>query len=271
MEITSKDQLTRNMVHDTKMKIVIIRLDYSGVEDLSALIKIFDDKIKCFKSRRELYNNQMNVTLREEDLATISKSLSIPVNVIRKEKIWRYFDSTLGVCETTLDISQYFMCMTIKSENNYDGLDIYSSVFKEAAELFKSEISYFEPKRLGLRKVRIEDFKDLADSADIFESNVFCLNHKFTETDPTYLEKHYKDVLINDCKNRLWININRSIKYFDTDAIYKSALDIDAYYQDDKSLSETPITDLLSEANEIEFNIYKSCMTFEYLKSIINE
>ncbi len=270
MEISSKEQLNRTMVHDTKMKIIIIRLDYGGVDDLSALIKIFDNNIRCFKRRQELYNNQMDVTLREEDLIAISKSLSIPVNVIRKEKIWRYSGAELGNCETTLDVSQYYLCMTIKCNNNYDGLNSYSSVFEQAATLFKSNIPYFEPKRLGLRKVRVEDFSNLAEMAHVFEPNIFCLNQKFLRTED-YFEKHYRDVLINASPNKLQVNINRSIKsmVINDKYMYKSALDIDAYYQNRKSLYDHSLPQLLFEANDAEFDIYKSCMTLKYLKTII--
>ena len=84
---TSKAEIDRTKVHDKNMKIVIIRLDYAGVTDLLDLIKSFDQTIKSFKQREEVYNNQLNLNIREEDIQTISKTLSIPVNIIRKCRI----------------------------------------------------------------------------------------------------------------------------------------------------------------------------------------
>lgn len=269
---TSKAEIDRTKVHDKNMKIVIIRLDYAGVTDLLDLIKSFDQTIKSFKLREEVYNNQLNLNIREEDIQTISKTLSIPVNIIRKEKIYRYSNAEFGECQTTLDISQYFLCMTIISKNNYDGLTVYSQVFQQTAELFKAQIKFFNPKRLGLRKTRVENFNTIDEIQSTFEPNLFCFNHFNDITDKEYHSKIYKDVFRND-QLSIFANINRSIlpvKKDDQDKL-QTQLDIDTYYdtQHYKTIFQKfSFAQLLENANQYEFEIYKSCLTLEHLNKI---
>jgi uncharacterized protein (TIGR04255 family) len=265
--MASKFDITREMVHDKQMKIIIIRLDYAGVADLSNLIAIFDETCPgAFSNRQEVYNNQLNVNLRTEDLISISDSLSVPVNVIRKERIWRYAGLKDVVCDTYLDISQYYLCMTIMCNNNYDGLDHYLPIFEKATSAFRS-IPYFQPKRLGLRKNRVENFDDYKIIASTFESHMFCLD-SFNSRCDVHLSKRYSDVIHN---NNVIANINRAIELVSVEGkqCYKTALDIDAYYQDDAISNERTMAELLKVANEYEFDIYKDCMTEQYLNSIM--
>ena len=126
-----KKGFTRNNIRDKFMNLVIMRLDFAGITDSKELIKIFDSKFpRTFKKRQEVYNRELNVTFRDSDLREISDSLSLPASVIQKEKLIRYSDMSGTGCDVTLDISQYFLCMTIKCKNNYDGLDKYIEVFK---------------------------------------------------------------------------------------------------------------------------------------------
>ena len=54
----SKADIQRNQVHDAHMKLVIIRLDYSGVIDSSELIKIFDKRFpRAFQNRNYVVRN----------------------------------------------------------------------------------------------------------------------------------------------------------------------------------------------------------------------
>ncbi|MFR9643778.1 MAG: hypothetical protein SNH57_00685 [Rikenellaceae bacterium] len=267
----NKEDMQQENIHDTNMNIVIIRLDYVGVTDLSELLHEFDSNFPAqFESRQEIYSNQLNVNLRAEDLNSISESISLPVNVIKKEKIVRYSELKGAVCKVTLDISQYFLCMTIMCENNYDGLNSYSSFFHKAAQLFKDNIPYFAPKRLGLRKNRGEYFKTFECIKETFESHLFCLDYFYSECELP-LTKKYSDTLNNRCHRDLFINLNREVRFAKKEGedVYATSLDIDAYFQNESTLKTIPFAELLSEANLYEFEIYKSCMTEEYLNKIM--
>lgn len=261
----SKEQISRDSIRDIWMKQVIIRLDYAGVADLNELIKIFDLRINRFAKRQEMYVNQLGFNIRAEDLKNISDTLSIPIEAIKKEKIWRYSELNVGQCSTTLDISQYFMCMTIDCQHNYDGITEYIKVFKEVMEIFTSDIKYFEPKRIGLRKARVQKLKTLNDVANIFEPYIFCMN--IAENLALTHDKFYRDIA-KKVDDSLYININRIIKSIDDETAFNTTLDLDAYTT---NLDKKELSNIIDVANAYEFEVYKSCMTLNYLNTIIKK
>lgn len=266
----AKDRFSRERTHDTNIKTVIIRLDYSGVADLFDLVKLFDKKFPSeFRERSEHHNREYNLKLQKEDIETISKTLSLPVSVIQCETIMRYHGMRHGNCDVFMDISKYYLCMTLNCESNYDGIDNYLSSFKGAITLFKEKIPYFRPRRLGLRKVRVESKPSLDDFKNIFEDQLFR-NHIFGYDAPALLRKESIDCFEVTQFDNLRFNVRGLMnqgKSPEGNFLYTSTLDIDAYYTD-KSLSNIDINRLISTANLQEFEVYKSCMKESYLESI---
>ena len=266
----AKDRFIRERTHDTNIKTVIIRLDYSGVADLNDLVKCFDKKYPNeFKERYEHHNREFNIQLRKEDIETISKTLSLPVSVIERETIMRYHGMKRGNCDVVMDISKYYLCMTLNSDGSYDGIDNYLSCFKGAITLFKDNIPYFRPRRLGLRKVRVQSKSNLDDFKNIFEDQLFR-NHIFGYNAPALLRKESIDCFVVPQFNNLRFNVRGLMNHGknpEGDLQYTSTLDIDAYYTD-KSLDNTDINRLITMANLQEFEVYKNCMKESYIESI---
>lgn len=46
-----KSIFARERIHDTNMKVVIVRLDFAGVNDINELIRILKRAEKCLKER----------------------------------------------------------------------------------------------------------------------------------------------------------------------------------------------------------------------------
>lgn len=266
----AKELYERNRLHDNQMKEIIIRLDYTGVRDGADLVRLFDKRFpKAFKRSQDIYNNEFTLSFRKEDLKDISESIKVPVSIIQKEKIVRYVGMKDVACEVELDISQYYLCMTIKCNGNYDGLDKYVECFKGAISVFESSLPYFTPKRLGLRKIRVEDKPTIKEFESIFEPFVFQIP-QYSIDDAKHLKSEYKDYIedpINNIRFHIQRTIGRVVKQSSdkNEIAYVSTLDIDAYYKGEELNN---INDLLSKANLLEFKIYKSCMKEEYLKSI---
>ncbi len=266
----AKDRFLRENTHDTNIKTVIIRLDYSGVADLNDLVKLFDKRFPNeFKERHEHHNREFNIQLRKEDIETISKTLSLPVSVIERETIMRYHGMKRGNCDVFMDISKYYLCMTLNSDGDYDGIDNYLSSFKGAVTVFIEKIPYFRPRRLGLRKVRVESKPSLNDFKNIFVDELFR-NHIFGYDSPALLKKESLDCFELSQFNNLKFNVRGLMIHGGTQEgglQYTSTLDIDAYYTD-KSLDDVDINRLITTANQQEFEVYKNCMTESYLESI---
>ncbi len=266
----AKDRFKREKTHDTKMKTVILRLDYSGVADSTELVKWFDKRFpSAFKERIEHHNREFNIQLRKEDIETISKTLSLPVSVIERETIMRYHRMKDVNCEVTLDISKYYLCMTLKCDNNYDGLDNYVSCFKGAITTFKDNVPYFCPRRLGLRKVRVESKPSMRDFDSIFEEHVYKIpSYGFDNS--SFLATDYVDCFEISNLNNLRFNVRGKMDYVKGESgkmEYKSTLDIDAYYQSD-ALANANINEWLTSANLKAFDVYKYCMKESYLETI---
>ena len=72
----------------------------------------------------------------------------MPISVIEKEKIVRYRGLNNVPGDVTLDISQFYICMTIKYNENYDGFNNYV------------EYSLYKLKRIGYDYSDIKKFID---------------------------------------------------------------------------------------------------------------
>lgn len=263
-----KSIFERNKIHDTNMKVVIVRLDFAGVNDVNELIKFFEKNGKVFWKKNVMENREINISFREIDFESISESLSIPVEAIKSERFVRYEGLDNCQCDVTFDISQFYLCLTIKCQGNYDGLTNYVAPFKGAIKIFCEKVPYFEPKRLGIRKVRVEVKDNIQNISDSFEPFVFKTPF-FCISSPLIRKSEYLDV-IEEVDKSLRFNIRREIGLVidkDSNKKYSTTLDIDAYYHED-ILENGKINDMINYANQREFEIYRECMSYSYLKSI---
>ncbi len=268
----AKEGIERHQVHDKKLKLVILRLDFAGVSDSQILVKLFETRFpKEYKSKTEIHNRQLNITFREEDLKEISDTLSLPVSVIKNEKVFSYNGKKNVICDASMEISQYYLGLTVKCNENYDGLDSYVESFKGAISVFKEKIPYFAPKRLGIRKVRIEEKPSIADFSSVFEDFVFEIP-SFDQPGHILLKHVNMSFIELPNAHNLRINVRREMgKGARPDGVvqYRAILDLDAYYKED-ALTNGNINTMIKEANQQEYIVYRSCMKESYLRSIMH-
>ncbi|MCQ2340633.1 MAG: hypothetical protein MJZ79_07665 [Paludibacteraceae bacterium] len=267
--IEDKSIFSREKIHDINMRVVIVRLDFAGINDLNDLVKTFEKNFpKAFKHKCVMENREVNVSFREKDFESISKSLSLPIETIKSERFVRYEGIEGCMCDVSFDISQFYLCLTIKCHDNYDGLMSYVAPMKGAIKLFKEKFHYFVPKRLGIRKVRVQTKDIMHEFNEVFEPFVFGFP-TFGLDNPISRKSEYFDIL-EDRANNLCFNIRREIGYVqnkDGENKYSTTLDIDAYYHE-QALQNGKVNEMLTYANQMEFDIYKECMKFKYLSQI---
>lgn len=265
----AKSGIKRSDVHDSHMRTIILRLDYLGAE-----YKALDNACKknlenIFSKRKETIVKEIKMTLPKEMLFSVSESVSMPINIIEKDRMMRYYDMKGTEDEVSLDISQYFLCMKVVCKNRYRGLDKYSRCFKEVIKLFKDNVPYFNPIRFGLRKQRIQDVNALNELDGIFE--------QFTFNDPnipigTFGDslRRYEASVMEHAKNNIRVNTirelspNLNISQRDT---WRTLLDIDVYYDSSTMQNIVDFNQLIGEANEFEFDVYKIFMKESYLRN----
>lgn len=263
----SKADIQRNQVHDTHMKSVLLRLDYSGVASLDVLREAFDQKFpKAFMARQMVSSRGVEVTLRKEDLATISKAVSVPVSVIEKERVWQYRGLEGVNGEVTLCISQYYTYMMIQYRDNYDGLDAYLNYFLGAINEFYNEIPYFFPQRFGIRKCRVQNFESIEEIYHYFEPFVFH-DENLPIGNIAQTPREFRTCLCDDSRNNLKVIVYRRIipTEYEKKAVINTTLDVDAYYDESQVFSNNSIEKIVTIVNEFEFEVYKMCMKFEAL------
>ena len=284
--ITAREQIKPGLVYGTyfpeTVKEVLAESEHfiyvhaKAYKDEYDLYVIFDDLSypgTWFQSISSTQKDAMDETwkrrmsLTKKDLEEIGKTLSLPVSIIEKSQVIRYAQLKKPVnCNVTLDICQYYLCMVIESNSNYDGLDNYTEYFKGAISVFKEKIPYFRPKRLGLRKFRQEQKETLEQAKRSFEDFMFPSKPYGLEYSPLRLE--YIDCMLTN--ENIKFNIHsmlRKVKDEENHDRFESLLDLDAYY-DREDILAGDINALLEKANQKEFEVYKNCLTEDYLSSI---
>jgi len=256
------------------MRQVIMRLDFSGILDLKDIIDqiLHDETFRNMAPRlQEVYHNEMKVQLREDDLKVISKTLSIPINVIERTKILRFtgFQKSMGLKnEVILDVSRFFLCLSVSCRGDYDGFDKYATIFIMALNLIKSNAN-FTPQRLGLRKNRVQNFDSIHDIFNVFQKSTFCVMSDL-ELD-CIAGKHYTDFYRFAVKRDLHIRNRREINIVRNEEqqkdIFQTILDIDCFYKGDFIETED-IQNLLTIANEEDFRVYKTSMNPNFIEQI---
>lgn len=266
-----KSKYLRENIRDVHMRSVIVRLDFAYDGEFKKLIEIFNESfIKLFKEGpNSIKNHDIQISLRDKDIASISKNLSIPVESVRNMEFFRYEGFKNCACEAFLDISPCYMCLNIKCKgNNYDGLTKYIEPVKGFISILSKKSSNFIPIRLGIRKVRGQVFSQYEEIGGVFESFVFPECPLITNKQRT-LKREYIDIF-QEVDSDFRYNVRKEIGYMVNDTnepLYSTILDIDTYFHIDKARHRN-INDMLRIANEKEFEVYKECMIEPYLESI---
>ena len=265
-----KSLYTRNNVHDKKMRLVIVRLDYICDCTFNKLKSLFEAAFKkIFLEAPKVYeNHNIQINLSDKDFVSISRNLNIPIDEIKELQYVRYSGFKNGNCFAILDISECYMCLTIKCENNYDGLTDYVEPIKGAFTILQNKGINLTLKRLGIRKIRIEDFDLLNDIKEVFEPFVYNIP-SFGTLNNVNLKSEYVDVFM-DPTNRLRTNVRRILERVvgsNKSESFSVTLDIDAYFHLNEK-EKINLRNLLDCVNQKEFEIYKECMTYKYLRSI---
>ena len=156
-----KSKYLRENIRDVHMRSVIVRLDFAYDGEFKKLTELFNESfIKLFREYpKSINNHDIQISLRDKDIASISKNLSLSVESVRNMEFFRYEGFKNCACEAFLDVSPCYMCLNIKcKDNNYDGLTKYIEPVKGFISILSKKSSSFSPICLGIRKVRGQVF-----------------------------------------------------------------------------------------------------------------
>ena len=258
----------RETTKDKYIRKVILRLDYVGPSNDEKILERLNASniFNGWLGARASHNNiKVRAAYNMDDLEQISKSASIPIEEIQKSSFYR-FSKQMDDLDIFFDVSQFYICLVLQVHGQYPGLDKYMDLFASVNKEIVSCEKYVKFQRLGIRKIRQQDFNNYPALLKVFKENAF----------PGITEKSNDENIANDFtdikrKKDIKIRNNRQlykVRYtnaYDNKSIIKiqTVLDIDTYIDKVDKLNGKNFrtsSDLEKELNQEEFERYSSFM-----------
>ena len=158
MDLIKKEDITREMLHASLLKQIIIRIDYTSINDFSSLIsELRNNSILAnyYPYCKQLkVNNAQVVTpkeLRHDDNQKYESSEPLIVYHFCGPKM--EFDQ-----ESVFDISERFMFIDITCDENYNSIDKYIEFISIIIEQVRKHDAFSKIVRIGLRKIDSTDY-----------------------------------------------------------------------------------------------------------------
>lgn len=261
-----KREIQRKDLKHNFLKTIIVRFDFNGVSEIeldSLIVELKDilhnegyDKFSIEQA------TEMDFDFSDPEKVELE---GLPVQDIRKQKVFIFKNSAIGI---TLKLSSTFGFILIEKTKYVDFLK-YSEVLLRIMILIKREINYFTPVRFGIRKIN-----------QCIVDNLEVINNYFEEKyyDLFYLERtdFVKVFESKSCfsKNDYNFNVKRLVIRGELDGseAYQIILDSDIYIIDNYKITEL-LTDrkMLNEMNEFLFDVYKKCLTIDFLNKLLDD
>lgn len=268
----SKDKFKRSNVNSTILKKVVIRMDFIGLTDIIGCV----DKLKNvmngkFTKFRPIKNNNYNV-----ELNTLSNSEQ-PLNVnLERKTLYLFTESIIGPSKANFMLGPDFAYIEINCSEDYEGCDRYIKLMAEAIDAILKFDTFISVKRLGLRKVDLEKFDNVAEMNRSLETPIWE-NYKLGDAFFP-LKKVYSDLLYQKNVNTVFRiqrivqevleNEQKKIQYtFDIDS-YK---DGNLLVLDDFSTVSRIENTLLEQMNEPVFKYFIATFKEQYIDKFYHE
>lgn len=198
----------RGTIRSGLLKNVLIRIDYTGINNIDTWIEEKQDFLSEYFSCYERGSNN-NAKVEFTNIDDIAKSLSLPVSEIRKETIHSYSEWRKGnTDDVRLSITSYYITLNIVC-NNYTTIDNYLDFISLYISAISSKYSFLTIQRVGIRKIGGKSFPQIDDMCEIYRPELFFGEDISRDSHP--LQREYSDMyLLND--NSLKVNYRRLYK-----------------------------------------------------------
>lgn len=266
----SKDKYNRTNVHSDLLAKVIFRVDVAGLTDLTGYI----NRVKGLDLIKKSFNRILPLKSRSVSFV-IDAQNSENSKFTQNSEIdngFRFLDCTIEEgSKAVLDIVNDSIVVSIDCSGAYSGSRHYTALISQLLEEMFEYDKFVSIRRLGIRKIDKKDFQKEEDIFDVFEGDI---NLFYRLRDNTLVKnRKYYDLLE---KNNIRYNYNQQFnRYINSDKI-GVIIDLDAYIADeffrmDELRDLKTLNTLLNENIQDEmFEIFKSCVTEEYLEKCYN-
>ena len=263
-----KDQINelRHTLERNLLKNVLIRLDYSGIDDIQKAIsnneEFFKQHFGCYTRGKK---NNASIDLTNVD--DIAKTLSIPVREINSETVHTYSEWKGGQHDDVkLSITSYYTTLNVACRD-YKTIDEYLAFIKELIVLMYGIYSFMDIKRIGIRKLGGDTFDSIEQMFYVYKSDLF-FGQDIDQT-AKFLQREYTDrYAFADGSMKVNYSRNYRLRVVDGQDKCQAMLDIDGYV-DESNISRYDVKGNLIEVLEfINTNIDKvffNSVTQEYI------
>lgn len=247
------------------LKQIIIRLDFESLTDLNDVIKklkqqgFISDKLLGY---RIIKSNRISLQMPP----SVVEDIFIPVERYDVTDMHRFYDSTIQpIQDVTLDITESYVCLSVNTNDEYDSIEPYIQLISQVASLIKSEDSYVQFCRIGIRKIDGEDFGSFHEGFDVFKPSQFKLGHEFDHFIKTTHKAVLSDYFIADS---IKFNVSNSIEKFQNGRC-RICLDMDSYidkecFQEKPALKNSEIEEILNILNTKLYSLFEECVILEH-------
>ena len=279
----SKSEITRYMMRKNILRNILFRVDYKGIVNVNEFLsQIKEDLLEPhFSEYNNTFNNNVNIDLTGTSIEDVSKMLSLPVKEVSQQEIHIYSkskftnDGVLTTDEVELRISKYFTTLEIKCKGEYKNIDPYLKYFSNLIKNLLANNSYTRFKRIGLRKVASQIFRERDEVYSIFDSNKYgdVLDGSFPP-----LEFNRIDILRKPDQPYIY-NYRRGLKSVqivnketgEKGDGYLALIDLDGYITEERIDGTFAIDKCLTEINDVLFDLFKNAVTDKFLNENLVE
>lgn len=262
---------------------ILFRVDYKGIVNVNEFLsKIKEELLEpYFSEYNNTFNNNVNIDLSGTSIEDVSKMLSLPVKEVSQQEIHIYSksrftnDGAPTTDEVELRISKYFTTLEIKCKGEYKNIDPYLEYFSNLINNLLETNSYTRFKRIGLRKVASQIFRERDEVYSIFDSNKYgdVLDGLFSP-----LEFNRIDILRKPDQPYIY-NYRRGLKSVqiinketgEKGDGYLALIDLDGYITEESIDGTFAIDQCLTEINDVLFDLFKNAVTDKFLNENLVE
>lgn len=217
----------RHTLSKNLLKNVLIRLDYSGIDNIQKVISNNEDFLqRHFETYTRGRTNNASLDLTNVD--DIAKTLSIPVRQISSETVHTYLVwKGNQKDDVKLSMTSYYTTLNISCKD-YKNIDEYLDFMKELIGLMYDIYGFMVIKRIGIRKLGGNTFDSMEQMNNVYKNELFFGN----DIDPNsiYLQREYIDRYALQ-GNAMKVNYSRNYRLcvINGQNKHQAMLDIDGY------------------------------------------
>lgn len=229
----------RHTLERNLLKNVLIRLDYSGIDDIQKAISNNEHFGRHFGVYTRGKANNASLDLTNVD--DIAKTLSIPVREIKSETVHTYSEwRGEQHDDVKLSITSYYTTLNVACRD-YKTIDEYLAFIKELIDMMYGIYSFMDIKRIGIRKLGGDTFDSIEQMFHVYKRELF-FGQDIDQT-ARFLQREYTDrYAFADGSMKVNYSRNYRLRVVDGQDKCQAMLDIDGYV-DESNISRYDVKD----------------------------